>query len=68
MARTGKFVLKKGTTGKFRFNLSSTNGQIVATSESYESKRAALAGIDAVKRLAADAPVEDLTPQRGAAS
>ena len=68
MAGTGKFVLKKGTTGKFRFNLHSTNGQVVATSEAYESKRAALAGIEAVKRLAADAPIEDLTPKRGASS
>lgn len=33
----GKFVLKKGTTGKFRFNLLSTNGQVVATSEAYNS-------------------------------
>ena len=34
----GKFVIKKGTTGKFRFNLVSTNGQVVATSEAYETK------------------------------
>ncbi len=37
----GKFVVKKGTTGKFRFNLVSTNGQVVATSEAYTSKAAA---------------------------
>jgi uncharacterized protein YegP (UPF0339 family) len=35
-----KFVLKKGSTGKFRFNLVATNGQVIATSESYESRRA----------------------------
>ena len=35
-----KFVLKKGSTGKFRFNLVATNGQVIATSEAYESKRA----------------------------
>jgi hypothetical protein len=28
-----KFVVKKGTTGKFRFNLLSTNGKAIATSE-----------------------------------
>src|SRR5688572_23326985 len=28
----GKFVVKKGLTGKFRFSLLSTNGKIVATS------------------------------------
>ena len=27
-----KFVLKKGSTGKFRFNLVATNGQVIATS------------------------------------
>ena len=37
----GKFVVKKGTTGKFRFTLLSTNGQVVATSQTYETKRAA---------------------------
>ena len=33
-----KFVLKKGSTGKYHFNLVATNGQVIATSESYESK------------------------------
>ncbi len=56
----GKFVVKKGSTGKFRFNLVSTNGQVVATSEAYETKAAAMKGIRAVKFLAADALVEDL--------
>lgn len=58
---TGKFVIKKGTTGKFRFNLVSTNGQVVATSEAYESKASAMTGIRAVKSLAAGAVVDDQT-------
>lgn len=57
----GKFVIKKGSTGKFRFSLQSTNGQVVATSEAYESKGSAQAGIRSVKRLAADAAIEDTT-------
>jgi uncharacterized protein YegP (UPF0339 family) len=57
----GKFVVKKGPTGKFRFNLVSTNGQVVATSEAYNSKASAMTGIRAVKSLAADADVEDQT-------
>ena len=56
-----KFVIKKGSTGKFRFNLVSTNGQIVATSEAYNSKASAMNGIRAVRELAADASVEDQT-------
>ena len=66
---TGRFVLDRGRTGKFRFNLLSTNGKIVATSEAYETKRAALAGIAAVQKLAAAARIEDRTePVAGAAS
>ena len=57
----GKFVVKKGTTGKFRFSLVSMNGQVVATSEAYETKRAAMGGIASVKKLAADAAVVDTT-------
>jgi len=57
----GKFMLKKGTTGKFRFSLLSTNGQVVATSEAYETKRAALNGVEAVRRLAAEATLVDST-------
>ena len=29
----GKFVLKKGTTRKFHFNLVASNGEVIATSE-----------------------------------
>ena len=37
----------------------SSNGRVVVTSETYESKQSCLKGIDAVKRLAADATVID---------
>jgi len=60
-AMAGKYVLKKGTTGKFRFNLLSSNGKVIATSEAYETKRAALAGIEAVRKHAAAAKLEDTT-------
>jgi uncharacterized protein YegP (UPF0339 family) len=56
-----KFVVKKGTTGKFRFSLVAPNGQVVASSEAYETKRAALGGIASVQKIAAGAAVEDLT-------
>ena len=64
----GKFVVKKGTTGKFRFSLLSTNGQVVATSEAYNSKASAVGGIRAVKSLAADAAIEDQTTKEWAAA
>lgn len=63
----GKFVIKKGTTGKFRFNLLSTNGQVVASSEAYNTKAAAIGGVRSVKKLAADASVEDQTTKEWAA-
>jgi uncharacterized protein YegP (UPF0339 family) len=47
-----KFVLKKGSTGKFRFTLVATNGQVIATSEAYESTASAIKGIESVKRNA----------------
>lgn len=61
-----KYVLKKGSTGKFRFSLYATNGRVVATSEAYETKRAALAGIESVRKNAG-APLEDLTAGDGGA-
>jgi uncharacterized protein YegP (UPF0339 family) len=57
----GKFVLKKGSSGKFHFNLLAANGQVIATSESYNSKEAALNGIESVKTNAPTATTEDQT-------
>ena len=62
-----KFILKKGTTGKFRFSLLSRNGQVVATSEAYSSKAAAMGGIRSVQKVAADADVEDQTTKEWSA-
>ncbi|MEM7092356.1 MAG: YegP family protein [Actinomycetota bacterium] len=44
----GKFVLKKGRTGKFSFNLCAGNGQVVLTSETYNTKKSAENGIASV--------------------
>jgi uncharacterized protein YegP (UPF0339 family) len=56
-----KFDLKKAASGQFHFNLKAGNGEIIATSEMYESKSAALNGIDSVRRNAADAVLDDQT-------
>lgn len=55
-----KFVLKKGSSGKFHFNLQAANGQVIATSETYESKAAAINGIESVKK---NAPVAETVDQ-----
>ena len=56
-----KFVVKKGTTGKFRFSLLSTTGNVVVTSDPYDTKAACMRGIAAVKKSAATAAVVDQT-------
>jgi hypothetical protein len=56
-----KFELYKDAGGKFRFRLKAANGEIVASGEAYESKANLLKGVDAVKRAAADATVDDKT-------
>ncbi len=48
----GKFEIKAGKTGKFRFNLKATNGQIILTSEAYDSRKGAEGGIASVKKNA----------------
>ena len=47
-----KFVLWKGSTGKYHINLVATNGQVIASRESHESKSSAINGIESVKRNA----------------
>ena len=56
-----KFELKSTSNGQFRFNLKAANGQVIATSESYTTKAAALNGIESVKTNAAGAEVDDQT-------
>jgi uncharacterized protein len=56
-----KFVLKRVSNGKFRFTLIATNGQVIATSEAYESKASALKGVESLKRNAPTAQLEDLS-------
>jgi uncharacterized protein YegP (UPF0339 family) len=62
VVRTGKFLIKAGRGGKTHFVLVATNGRVVATSETYESKESCMKGVAAVKRLAADAAVVEEAP------
>jgi uncharacterized protein YegP (UPF0339 family) len=56
----GKFVLKKSGV-QYMFNLKAGNGEIIATSERYTTKAAALNGIESVKQNAPGATTEDET-------
>ena len=55
----GKFILKTTKAG-FRFNLLATNGQVIATSETYANEDACLNGIESVRKNCLG-PVEDQT-------
>ena len=50
----GKFEIKKSTNGKYHFNLKAGNGQIILSSEMYETKSACENGIESVKKNAPD--------------
>jgi uncharacterized protein YegP (UPF0339 family) len=48
------FVIQKGSTGKFHFNLRANNNEVVLTSESYEEKSSAKGGIESVRENSQD--------------
>jgi len=50
----GKFEIKEGTSGKFRFNLKASNGQTILSSESYETKQGAEKGVESARKNAPD--------------
>lgn len=54
-----KFDRKESKNGKFYFNLKAGNGQIIGSSEMYESVAGRDNGIESVKRNAPDATVEE---------
>lgn len=49
----GKFEIKKGSR-KFRFNLKAGNGQVILSSETYETKQGAEKGVESVKKNVSD--------------
>ncbi len=56
----GKFVIRETNTG-IKFDLKATNGEVIATSEVYNSMQACRNGIDSVMKNAPVAAVEDQT-------
>lgn len=64
----GKFEIKKDKAGKFRFNLKAGNGQVILSSEAYNSKSACDNGIESVRKNSADdARFERKTAKNGKA-
>jgi uncharacterized protein len=56
-----RFEAKVAKNGKFHFNLKASNGQVIGSSELYESQSSCENGIASVKKNAVGAKVEDLT-------
>jgi len=51
----GKFELFTDSAGKYRFRLKASNGQVIAASQAYASKKSALDGIESVRKHAPEA-------------
>ncbi|MDO5119419.1 MAG: YegP family protein [Coriobacteriales bacterium] len=58
----GKFVVKATEKGA-RFNLVASNGQVIATSQTYKALRSCLGGVNSVRVNAPVAAIEDQTQE-----
>lgn len=58
----GKFVVKATEKGA-RFNLVASNGQVIATSQTYKALRSCLCGVNSVRVNAPAAAIEDQTQE-----
>jgi uncharacterized protein YegP (UPF0339 family) len=54
-----KFELYEDKGGEFRFRLKARNGEIIAVSEGYTTKRSCENGIESVRKNAPEAPIEE---------
>lgn len=57
----GLYERKQAKSGKYMFNLKATNGQVIGTSELYETEASRNNGIESVKSHAPDASIDDTT-------
>ncbi|MDR1444231.1 MAG: DUF1508 domain-containing protein [Treponema sp.] len=56
-----KFTVYKDRKKQYRFNLKATNGDIIASGETYPDKKSALKGIASIQKAAAAAKIIDDT-------
>ena len=57
---SGKFELYTDNAGKFRFRLKASNGQVIAASQGYATRKSALDGIASVRNNAPGAPIVEV--------
>jgi uncharacterized protein len=56
-----KYQIKRTSNNQYRFNIIASNGQVLATSETYVAKASAKSAVESIKKNAASASTEDLT-------
>lgn len=54
-----RFEVKETSSGKHRFNLKASNGQVIGTSQNYASAASCQNGMKSVAKTAPDAKVDD---------
>jgi hypothetical protein len=57
---SGKFEVWSDKAGEYRFRLKAPNGEIIATSEGYSSKKSCMNGIQSVMKNAPNAPIVEI--------
>jgi uncharacterized protein YegP (UPF0339 family) len=62
-----KFTVYLDRAKKYRFNLKASNGEIIASGESYPDRKSVLKGIASIQRNAASAKIVDETGEAEAA-
>lgn len=53
----GKFEVYADNSGKYRFRLKASNGQVIASGQGYKTKESCLKGIESVKKNAPEAAI-----------
>jgi hypothetical protein len=56
-----EFEIRRAKDDQYYFVLQAENNEIIARSEMYKAKASAINGIEAIKRIAGDAPINDTT-------
>ena len=56
----GKFEVYKDKAGEYRFKLKAPNGEVIAVSEGYSSKKSCMNGIESVMKNAPKAKIVEL--------
>jgi len=57
---SGKFEVYTDKAGEYRFKLKAPNGEVIAVSEGYSSKKSCMNGIESVKKNAPKATIVEL--------